>query len=187
MAAASRKLAETRETEESRVVNMSRSMPIKKMLGDPVIQVRGLSKQYPIAGREELVTALHDIYLDGMSSDDPDAVPIYPIRQGEFVMIRGPSGGGKTTLINILGTIDTPSSGEVELCGRKIDRFSTDSELSRLRLETLGFVFQTFNLLATLSAFENVELPMVLLGKLTQKERRRRATGRSVSQLVSSG
>jgi len=90
-------------------------------------------------------------------------------------MLRGPSGGGKTTLLNLLGTIDTPTSGELELMGQTIDSKSTDSFLAKLRVEKIGFVFQTFNLLATMSAFENVELPMTILGKLKQKERRERA------------
>ena len=68
-------------------------------------------------------------------------------------MLRGPSGGGKTTLLNILGTIDLPSSGRVEILGKEINAESSDSYLSTLRLEKIGFVFQTFNLLATMSAF----------------------------------
>jgi len=91
------------------------------------------------------------------------------------VIIRGPSGGGKTTLLNMIGTIDTASNGTVELFNNIINSKSNDSYLSRLRLETIGFVFQTFNLLATMTALENVELPMTLLGKLNRKQRRNRA------------
>ena len=91
------------------------------------------------------------------------------------MIIRGPSGGGKTTLLNMIGTIDTASSGTVELFDNLINSKSKDSYLSRLRLETIGFVFQTFNLLATMTALENVELPMTLLGKLNKKQRRNRA------------
>lgn len=90
-------------------------------------------------------------------------------------MIRGPSGGGKTTLLNILGTIDTASSGSVEMFGRVVGTASSDAELARLRLEKIGFVFQTFNLLATMSAFENVELPMLMLGKLSRAQSKARA------------
>jgi len=85
-------------------------------------------------------------------------------------MLRGPSGGGKTTLLNLLGTIDQCTRGTVEILGQAITSESTDAYLSQLRLEKIGFVFQTFNLLATLSAYENVELPMVLLGKLTAEQ-----------------
>lgn len=85
-------------------------------------------------------------------------------------MLRGPSGGGKTTLLNILGTIDQPTGGFVEILGSPIDGKSTDAYLSKLRLERIGFVFQTFNLLATLSALEAVELPMIVAGKLKQSE-----------------
>ena len=98
-----------------------------------------------------------------------------PIRKGEFIMIRGPSGGGKTTLLNIIGTIDSPTSGEMVLLGEKITSKSSDAFLADLRLKKVGFVFQTFNLIATMSAVENVELPMTLLGDLTERERKRRA------------
>lgn len=91
-------------------------------------------------------------------------------------MIRGPSGGGKTTLLNLIGTIDSPSDGELHILNKKIDGGSSDEFLSQLRLKHIGFVFQTFNLLATMSALENVELPMILLNKYkTEKERKKRA------------
>lgn len=90
-------------------------------------------------------------------------------------MIRGPSGGGKTTMLNLIGTIDSSSSGELFIMGKRIDKDSTDEFLSDLRLKHIGFVFQTFNLLATMSALENVELPMILLGKHDDKERKKKA------------
>lgn len=89
-------------------------------------------------------------------------------------MIRGPSGGGKTTLLNLIGTIDSTSSGELYITNKRIDKDSTDEFLSELRLKHIGFVFQTFNLLATMSALENVELPMILLGELSDADRRKR-------------
>ena len=91
-------------------------------------------------------------------------------------MIRGPSGGGKTTLLNLIGTIDSPSDGELYILNQRIDGQSTDEFLSQLRLKHIGFVFRTFNLLATMSALENVELPMILLNKYkSEKERKKRA------------
>ena len=90
-------------------------------------------------------------------------------------MIRGPSGGGKTTLLNLVGTIDSPSDGELKIMDNVIDGSSKDDFLSDLRLRHIGFVFQTFNLLATMSALENVELPMILLGKYNDKDRRKKA------------
>jgi len=92
-------------------------------------------------------------------------------------MIRGPSGGGKTTMLNLIGTIDSSTSGELHIMNKKIDQSSTDEFLSELRLKHIGFVFQTFNLIATMSALENVELPMILLGKHSEKERRQKAIG----------
>jgi putative ABC transport system ATP-binding protein len=143
-------------------------VPIKKELGEYVVKVEHIVKEYELAGRDETVQALANIHL-GQDSE------FYPIRRGEFVMLRGPSGGGKTSLLNILGTIDKPSSGRVEILGTTIDEASSDAYMASLRLAKIGFVFQTFNLLATMSAFENVELPMTVLGTLGAKERKRRA------------
>eukprot|EP01126_Amoeba_proteus_P031093 TRINITY_DN3060_c0_g1_i8.p1 TRINITY_DN3060_c0_g1~~TRINITY_DN3060_c0_g1_i8.p1 ORF type:complete len:213 (-),score=31.63 TRINITY_DN3060_c0_g1_i8:369-1007(-) len=89
-------------------------------------------------------------------------------------MLRGPSGGGKTSMLNILGAIDKASDGVVEILGQRIDSNSTDAYLSQLRLEKIGFVFQTFNLLATMSAYENVELPMIMLGNLDEEQMEKR-------------
>ncbi|PRP78455.1 hypothetical protein PROFUN_13688 [Planoprotostelium fungivorum] len=141
---------------------------IEKTFGEAVVQIRHVSKEYKIEGRTDAVRALDDIDL----SDDA-AFPA--IKRGEFIMLRGPSGGGKTTLLNLLGTIDKPTEGTLELFGTSIDAKSTDSFLANLRLTKIGFVFQTFNLLATMSAFENVELPMTILGKLGKKEQKERA------------
>lgn len=137
-------------------------VPIEKELGEAVIEVDHISKVYNIAGRHEGVVALKDIVLSRHSE-------FYPVRRGEFVMLRGPSGGGKTSLLNILGTIDRASSGKVELLGSVVDEHSSDDFLAFLRLSKIGFVFQTFNLLATMSAFENVELPMTILGEPADK------------------
>jgi putative ABC transport system ATP-binding protein len=97
------------------------------------------------------------------------------IKRGEFVVIFGLSGGGKTTLLNIIGTIDKPTKGELYLSGHRIDSTTTDDTLSFLRLQKLGFVFQTFNLLSSLTALENVEMPMILAGEKNVRERRKRA------------
>ena len=78
-------------------------------------------------------------------------------------------------MLNLIGTIDSSTGGELHIMNNKIDKDSTDEFLSELRLKHIGFVFQTFNLLATMSALENVELPMILLGKLSDKDRRQRA------------
>ncbi|EFC43329.1 abc transporter [Naegleria gruberi] len=144
------------------------SLPFHKELGEVIINAKGIYKHYNIAGRTESVRALEEINVN-------DESEFYGIRRGEFVMIRGPSGGGKTTLLNIIGTIDKPSGGTLEILGEPITSKSSDNYLADLRLRRIGFVFQTFNLIATMSAFENVELPMTLLGKLNKKERRKRA------------
>ena len=147
--------------------------PTLKMLGQPVISIRELSKSYILPGREEPVHALHEINL----CDDPTLSEFYSIRTGEFIMIRGPSGGGKTSLLNCIGLIDRPSTGSIQLMGREVDlAVAHDDDLSRLRLEKIGFVFQTFNLLATFTAFENVKLPMSILANMSEKEMDRRAT-----------
>jgi len=141
---------------------------IKKQFGEPIVVINHVNKEYSISGRTDAVRALTDINLakDGVFG---------PILKGEFVMLRGPSGGGKTTLLNLLGTIDKPSKGTIELFGSKIGSDSSDAYLANLRLAKIGFVFQTFNLLATMSAFENVELPMTILGKLKDADKKKRA------------
>lgn len=149
--------------------NSSRS----SQLGDVVLRLEGIEKMYTIDGSNEPVTALRGISLHENSAAAQGG--FQPVRQGEFVMIRGPSGGGKTTLLNIIGTLDSATKGTVELLGSQINAESSDTELADLRLKHLGFVFQTFNLIATMSAAENVELPMTLAATLTEKERRLRA------------
>jgi len=95
------------------------------------------------------------------------------VRQREFVAICGPSGSGKTTLMNVMGCLDLPDSGRYILDGVNIAE-CTDNELSLIRSEKIGFVFQQFNLLDSMSALENVELPLIYQ-KLSQKERLERA------------
>jgi len=92
------------------------------------------------------------------------------IAKGEFMALAGPSGSGKSTLLNMIGCIDTPSSGRISIEGKDIGGKSPD-ELADLRLDTLGFVFQTFNLLPVLSARENVEYPLLQKRDLDKSER----------------
>ena len=95
------------------------------------------------------------------------------IENGEFTAIVGKSGSGKSTLLNILGCLDTPDRGEYYLNGRSVEHLS-ENELSRIRNSTIGFVFQSFNLIPTLTAFENVELPLKYRG-ISKNERKRLA------------
>ena len=101
--------------------------------------------------------------LAGITADIP---------RGRFVMIVGPSGSGKSTLLNLIGCIDRPSKGSVEVAGQKIAELSDDA-LTDFRARAVGFVFQNFNLFPVLSAYENVEYPLLLLG-LGARERRER-------------
>src|SRR5690606_7227504 len=91
----------------------------------------------------------------------------------DFVALMGPSGSGKTTLLNLIGGLDSPSAGEIEVKGQRIDRMS-GGQLAQWRADNVGFVFQFYNLMPTLSAQKNVELPL-LLTRLGSAERRRRA------------
>ena len=127
------------------------------MVGEIVVKIEAVTKTYQ---RDSLaVNALAGIDLE--------------IRKGDFAVLVGPSGSGKTTLLNLIGGLDTPTSGKVLVAGTDIGRL-TKSELSELRLRQIGFVFQEFNLIPVLSAIENVEFIMLLQGT-SESERRQRA------------
>src|SRR5258706_2448040 len=119
-----------------------------------IVTIRELTKLYEQG--EIKVTALNRISLD--------------IQTGEFLALMGPSGSGKSTLLHIIAGVDRPTSGECLVQGVDVARLS-ESELADWRNQTVGFVFQTFNLIPVLTAFENVELPL-LLTKLKPRERR---------------
>jgi putative ABC transport system ATP-binding protein len=124
---------------------------------DWVIVTRGITRDYDIGG--EVVHALRGVDL--------------AIRKNEYVAIMGPSGSGKSTLMNTIGCLDTPTSGEYWLNGELVSAMRDDA-LARVRNREIGFVFQTFNLLARATALHNVELPLVYAG-VPSAERRRRA------------
>jgi putative ABC transport system ATP-binding protein len=124
---------------------------------DAVIVTRNLHREYVMGS--EVVHALNGVDVT--------------IRRNEFVAIMGPSGSGKSTLMNMIGCLDTPSSGEYWLNGYRVSELDDDA-LARIRNKEIGFVFQTFNLLPRATALANVELPMVYAG-VGSKERRDRA------------
>jgi putative ABC transport system ATP-binding protein len=125
---------------------------------DVVILTRGLRRNYNMGG--EVVHALQSVDI--------------AIRRNEFVAIMGPSGSGKSTLMNLIGCLDTPSSGEYWLNGHPVSDLS-DDELARIRNKEIGFVFQTFNLLPRADALRNVELPLIYAGLATKLRRERAA------------
>ena len=122
-----------------------------------LIEIRSLHRIYEVG--DEKVHALNGVDLK--------------IEQNEYVAIMGPSGSGKSTLMNIVGCLDTPSQGQYLLKGTDVGKLS-DDELARIRNKEIGFVFQTFNLLARADALHNVELPLVYAG-MRHEERRQRA------------
>jgi putative ABC transport system ATP-binding protein len=122
-----------------------------------LIELRGVRKVYEVGS--ESVHALAGVDLD--------------IERGEYVAIMGASGSGKSTLMNLLGCLDTPTAGSYSLNGTTVESL-TDEELAGIRNREIGFVFQTFNLLARTTALQNVELPLIYRG-IKRSERRRRA------------
>lgn len=123
-----------------------------------LVELRNVSKIYHLGGEE--IRALDDISLD--------------IEGGEFISIIGPSGSGKSTLMHILGCLDSPSRGTIQLDGTMIHGAST-RQLAAIRNQKIGFVFQFFNLLPKLNVLQNVELPMIYSGA-SARERKERAT-----------
>src|SRR5436305_2788171 len=127
---------------------------VKENLMEPLVEIRDVHKVYR---RDQFdVPVLNGITL---------AVP-----RGDFLALMGPSGSGKTTLLNLIAGIDRPTRGQIVVDGREISRFS-ESALAGWRARHIGFIFQMYNLIPVLNAFENVELPL-LLTKLNKKERR---------------
>src|SRR6266699_2080071 len=120
-----------------------------------LIRVRGLNKTYSRGG--EKIQVLQGLNLD--------------VDKGDFVAFMGPSGSGKTTLLNLLGGLDVPSAGSITVAGDEITRLS-GGKLTAWRARHVGFVFQMYNLIPVLTAFQNVELPLLLTG-LSKAERRR--------------
>jgi putative ABC transport system ATP-binding protein len=124
-------------------------------MASPIVQVRGVSKSYR---RDSMaIPVLNDISLD--------------IPEGEFLGLMGPSGSGKTTLLNLIAGIDRPDKGAVAVAGTDVTKLS-ESELARWRARHIGFVFQFYNLIPVLTAYENVELPL-LLTPLSKADRRK--------------
>jgi putative ABC transport system ATP-binding protein len=124
----------------------------------PVVELNNIVKSFPVGNDE--ITVLHGISLD--------------IHQGEFVSIVGPSGNGKSTLLNMVTGIDRPNSGEVIVTGRPVHDMS-ENELARWRGEEVGIIFQFFQMLPSLSLLQNVSLPMEFVGLYSRSERRERA------------
>ena len=124
---------------------------------DSLISMRNIWKTYPMGGEE--LHALRDVSFD--------------VQKGEYLAIIGPSGSGKSTLMNLIGCLDSPTQGQYWINNHLVSKM-TDDELARIRNKEIGFVFQTFNLLARATALHNVELPLIYAG-LGTTERHQRA------------
>ena len=136
---------------------MATPEPTAAATSAPLVAVRGVTKTYQRG--PERVAVLHGIDLD--------------IAAGEFIALMGPSGSGKSTLLNLIGGLDTPTAGTIEIEGQRIDRMS-EAQLATWRSRHVGFVFQFYNLMPTLTAQKNVELPL-LLTHLSASQRARNA------------
>jgi putative ABC transport system ATP-binding protein len=134
------------------------------MNGTPLIRLADVSKVYPLESGD--FTALNHISLD--------------ISEGEFVALMGPSGSGKSTMMNQLGILDVPSTGEIYIAGKNVARM-TNLERTHMRRDVIGYIFQKFYLIPLLSAYENVEYPLIL------KYKKRDTTGRAAKVLKSVG
>jgi putative ABC transport system ATP-binding protein len=132
--------------------------PLKKraMSGEPIVRFEDVTRLYPLPAGD--VVALDHVTLT--------------VEPGEFIAVMGPSGSGKSTLLNMMGCLDVPTSGKIYLSGQEISSMS-DDDLTRLRRDRIGFIFQQFNLIPLLSAVENVEFPLLLT--TGREESRRRA------------
>ncbi|MBX9631948.1 MAG: ABC transporter ATP-binding protein [Burkholderiales bacterium] len=126
-------------------------------MAEPVVEVDRVTKEYRLG--EHTVLALDDVTLT--------------VERGVFLAIAGPSGSGKSTLLNIIGCIDTPSKGKVAIAGHDVSGRTPD-QLANLRARNIGFVFQTFNLFPVLTAFENVEYPLLQMPELDKEDRAER-------------
>jgi putative ABC transport system ATP-binding protein len=122
-----------------------------------IVSVKDAVKNYTLG--KVVVPALRGVTLD--------------VNAGDFISIAGPSGSGKTTLLNLIGCVDTPTSGSVEVAGKNTTELS-ERELTELRLNTIGFIFQSFNLVSVLTVFQNVELPLLLQRTIGGAERQAR-------------
>jgi len=146
-------------------------------LGDTSIEIISMVKEETLQGETIMIKAPHMISLEkatkvyklgkvevkALNGVDLD------VEEGEFISVCGPSGSGKSTLLNLLGCIDIPTTGKLSIMGKDVTEFS-DAALSAMRNSTIGFIFQSFNLIPVLSAFENVEYPLVILG-MSKSER----------------
>ena len=127
-------------------------------MAQPIIEIKGITRDFPLG--DETIHVLKGIDLT--------------INKGEYVALMGPSGSGKSTLMNLLGCLDTPTSGSYILNGKLVSQMH-DDELAEIRNKEIGFVFQTFNLMPRTTALDNVALPMVYAG-FSKSERNERAT-----------
>ncbi len=122
-----------------------------------IVNVENVTKDYPLGNL--IVPALKGVSL--------------MIQKGEFTVIAGPSGSGKTTLLNLIGCVDIPTAGTVSIDGQ-ITQSLSDKKLTSLRLHKIGFIFQSFNLIQVLTAFQNVEFPLLLKGGMSKDERKKK-------------
>lgn len=168
----------TREVKEEQAEEKSTGSQCNIKEGNNESSIESHVRSNPLGRKKHpcvVLSNVHKTYLLGLEGVAAIRGVSLTVESGEFIMLLGKSGSGKTSLLNLIGTIDRPTRGDIRICDTYIRPSTSDQQLARLRLLRLGFVFQTFNLIPSMSALDNVALPMLLNGNMNRQHAYQRA------------